>query len=465
MASTSGSLDALLARLDPDERVRGGQFESVCRWYLGNAPEYRGVARRIWLWRDWPARWGADAGIDLVVETHDGDLWAVQAKAYGPAYSVTKRDVDSFISESNRPVFAYRLLIATTDRIARNARSALEGQEKPVGQRLLSDLRAAGLLWPSSPDRLLPVKPSPKRLRAHQRQAVRDVAQGFSESERGQLLMACGTGKTLVGLHVAEKLRAHRTLVLLPSLSLVEQTLREWTANTPRPFAYLAVCSDESVAEHDSVVASTIELGVPVTTDPDAIARFLRKRHEHAVVFATYQSSDRVAQAQRGRVPVFDLVIADEAHRCAGPEAGVFATVLDGEKIKAHRRLFMTATPRYFTGRVKKAAQEMDYEVASMDDPERFGPVLHRLTFARAIEQDLLSDYQVVVVGVSNATYREYAQRGRFVTAEARRSRTPARWRASSDCCERWPSTTCGGSSASTRASPTPAPSPARFRR
>ena len=418
VASGSGSLDALLARLDPDERVRGIQFERVCRWYLENAPEYWSVVRRVWLWQEWPSRWGADAGIDLVVETHDGDLWAVQAKAYGPAYSVTKRDVDSFISESNRPVFAYRLLIATTDRIARNARSALEGQEKPVGQRLLSDLRAAGLLWPSSPLRLLPVKPKPKRLRTHQRKAVRDVARGFTKSERGQLLMACGTGKTLVGLHVAEKLRTRRTLVLLPSLSLVEQTLREWTANTPRPLAYLAVCSDESVADHDSAVASTSELGVPVTTDPEAIARFLRRQHEHAVVFATYQSSERVAQAQRGRVPGFDLVIADEAHRCAGPAAGMFAIVLDEAKIKARWRLFMTATPRYFTGRVKKAAEEADYEVASMDDPGRFGPVLHRLTFAQAIVQDLLSDYQVVVVGVSDATYRDYAQRGRFVTAD-----------------------------------------------
>jgi superfamily II DNA or RNA helicase len=377
------------------------------------------MVKRTWLWRDWPDRWGADIGVDLVVETHEDDLWAVQAKAYDARYSVTKRDVDSFLSESNRPMFAFRLLLATTDRVARNARSALEGQEKPVGLRLRSDLAAVEIAWPKTVERLLPTKSKPKRLRGYQRRALSDVLTGFDSADRGQLLMACGTGKTLIGLHVAEELESHRTLVLLPSLSLVEQTLREWTANGRRPFSYAAVCSDASVVEQDSVVASTVELGVPVTTDASEVAEFLRGRRDHSVVFATYQSSDVIKQAQSRRgVPWFDLLIADEAHRCVGPEAGVFATALDEAKIKAKRRLFMTATPRYFTGRLKRQAREVDYQVASMDDRTRFGPVFHHLTFGEAIEQDLLSDYQLAVVGVTNATYRDYAQRGVFVAPD-----------------------------------------------
>ena len=118
-------------------------------------------------------------------------------------------------------------------------------------------------------------------------------------------------------------------------------------------------------------------------------------------MFATYQSSPQIAAAQSERRPGVRPRDRDEAHRCAGPQAGVFATVLDPTKIKARKRLFMTATPRYFTGRVKQEAKEADWEVASMDDEAKFGPVLHRLTFAQAIEQDLLSDYQVVVVGVT----------------------------------------------------------------
>jgi superfamily II DNA or RNA helicase len=409
--------EGLLGRLSVDPRVRGREFERICAWYLQNAPEYHSQVAHVWLWDDWPGRWAADAGIDLVVETVAGDLWAIQAKAYDPDYAVKKSDVDSFLSESSRPQFSYRLLIATTDRVGATARRTLAAQEKPAGLLLRSQLAVAGVDWPSSPTALAPRRPAPRRPRPHQRKAVTAMVKGFRAAERGQLVMACGTGKTLAACFLAEKLRARRVLVLVPSLSLLAQTLREWASTAE--FGYLAVCSDETIAGEDAVVASTSELGIPVTTDPAAITAFLRRRgQEMRVVFATYQSSPRIAEAQKTRTPAFDLVIADEAHRCAGPEAGVFATVLDAKKIKASKRLFMTATPRYYTGRIRKEAKEADWEIASMDDESRFGPVLHRLSFAAAIEQELLSDYQVAVVGVSDATYRDYAERGVFVTAD-----------------------------------------------
>ena len=105
-----GDLGRLLTRLDDDHLRRGKQFERVCKWLLANDPLYEHQVRRVWLWDEWPGRWGADAGIDLVVEDRSGGLWAVQAKAYDPAYSVTKADVDTFLSESSRPEFSYRLL-------------------------------------------------------------------------------------------------------------------------------------------------------------------------------------------------------------------------------------------------------------------------------------------------------------------------------------------------------------------
>ena len=139
--------------------------------------------------------------------------------------------------------------------------------------------------------------------------------------------------------------------MLVPSLSLLAQTMREWTANASEDFDYLPVCSDDTVADPDAAVSSTSDLGFPVTTDAEDIARFLRRRSGRRVVFSTYQSSPRIAEAYRsGRVPRLDLAIADEAHRCAGRVSSDFATILDAGAIPAKRRLFMTATPRYFTG-------------------------------------------------------------------------------------------------------------------
>jgi superfamily II DNA or RNA helicase len=413
-----GDLNELLANLAADPILRGKQFEHICKWFLTNCPLYRRELRRVWLWDEWPGRWGPDSGIDLVAEEHGGRLWAIQAKAYDPAYSITKHDVDTFLAESGRPEFTFRLLIATTNRIGTTAERTLIAQEKQASRLLLGDLRAADVEWPRSPSDLRPTKPKPKRPKPHQRKAISAVVQRFQNVDRGQLIMACGTGKTLTAQWIAQRLGAKRTLVLVPSLSLLADTLREWTANDEE-MAFLPVCSDDTVKDTDAAVSTTTDLGFPVTTDPQDIATFLRRRSGRLVAFATYQSSPKIADAYgQARLPSFDLVIADEAHRCAGRVSSDFATVLDSNVIPSRKRLFMTATPRFFTGRVVREAKEADFEVASMDDECRFGPVLHRLGFAEAIRKKLLTDYQVIIVGVDDATYLEWAQRGRFVTID-----------------------------------------------
>jgi superfamily II DNA or RNA helicase len=417
-----GAFADLLNELDADDRIKGRQFEHICKWFLMNDPVYKHELRRVWLWNEWPGKWGIDAGIDLVAEDRQGQMWAIQAKAYNPAYRVTKRDVNKFLAESGREVFTYRMLIATTNLIDRIGERTIQDQEKRVTLFRLNDLQASDVDWPRSPNDLQPVRPrAPARPREYQREAISKVLNGFESAERGQLIMACGTGKTLTALFINEQLGAARTLVLVPSLSLLKQTLNVWRANCANEFASLPVCSDDTVAKADDdiAVAHTSDVGVPVTTDPEEIAAFLRHGSNPGVVFATYQSSPQITSAfTLGKVPAFDLVIADEAHRCAGPVSSEFATVLDPRKIKAKRRLFMTATPRYFTGRVLKAAKEAEFEYASMDDEAKFGKVFHRLGFGEAIQRDLLTDYRVAIVGVDNATYLEWARNRVLVTRD-----------------------------------------------
>jgi superfamily II DNA or RNA helicase len=425
-----GNFDALYAALSEDPRVRGTQFEHVCKWFLENSPKYRDLVSKVWLWNDWEHKWGTDAGIDLVVEDVEGRLWAVQAKAYAPSYSVTKKDVDKFLAESSRARakarFDYRLLIATTDKLHHVARDVIGDQEKKVGFVGLADLLTTEVDWPARPDALRPLKRrKPATPHDYQTEAIRNVAKGFNSADRGQLIMACGTGKTLTSLFIKERLNAERVLVLLPSLSLLKQTMAVWRANSAAPFRALAVCSDETVKQNeDEPVTHTSELGIPdVTTDPAEVAAFLRRRGQ-SVVFATYHSSRQLTAAFAiGRVPQFDIAFADEAHRVAGDESSVFATILNSDAIKARRRLFMTATPRYFTGRVIKKAQESDeMVVASMDDHTKFGEVFHKLSFGEAISRGLLTDYQVAVIGVDShdPTYREWADKGTLLKRDGK---------------------------------------------
>jgi len=159
----------LLSQLDPRPGVRGRQFERICEWYLRNAPEYHERIGKVWLWSQWPGAWAADAGIDLVAEERDGRLWAIQAKAYDPSYAIKKADVDSFLSESSRSEFSYRLLIATTDLLGPTARRTLDSQREPVGYLLRSQLELAQVSSPTSPSDVRPRRPPRKNPLPHVR--------------------------------------------------------------------------------------------------------------------------------------------------------------------------------------------------------------------------------------------------------------------------------------------------------
>jgi superfamily II DNA or RNA helicase len=226
--------------------------------------------------------------------------------------------------------------------------------------------------------------------------------------------MACGTGKTLTAQRIAEKLKSKNTLVLVPSILLVQQTLKDWLEDSVTPFKSLAVCSDESVGVYDQSLSKTNELPIPVTTSSDVINEFL-DQSGNKVIFSTYQSSQRIADALKNRDFKFDLVLADEAHRLAGNVDLDFGAVLDRDLIPAKKRLFMTATPRIFTSAVKAQSKERGTQISSMDDVDKFGEVLFSYNFSTAIKDSVLSDYQVVIIGVTNSQIEEMVKEREFL--------------------------------------------------
>ncbi len=222
-----------------------------------------------------------------------------------------------------------------------------------------------------------------KKLRDDQKDALKNVVRGFAGDDVGKMIMPCGTGKTFTALKVAEKMGTPNgtVLLLVPSLSLVSQTLQEWSQQAQRPLQIFVVCSDTKVGKKDDEDIHTYDLALPSTTDPCALADEMRKAltsnnnsRTMNVIFSTYQSIEVVAEAQEKRnIPVFDLIICDEAHRTTGVEdreskSSYFTQVHDKNFIKASKRLFMTATPRIYTEKSKKKAKEYDVEVFSMDE-------------------------------------------------------------------------------------------------
>ena len=419
----------LLATFDPDAGKRGRQFEHFVKWFLKNDPEWATQVDEVWLWNDYPGQWGRDCGIDLVFKDKKQGTWAVQAKCYSPNYEITKSDVDKFLSESNRKEINHRLLIATTDRIGTNARQVLDAQEKSVVRYHLTHFETVAVDYPDNIEPLsVGKRKPPPEPRVYQIEAIENVISGFQTAARGQLVMACGTGKTFVSLWVKERLKAKRTLVLVPSLGLLSQILDDWTFAAREQFDALCVCSDQTVnrREEDEAISLVSDLPFPVlhvrdggaSGDVAEIAHFL-KHDSDQVIFSTYQSSPLIAEAQKNHhVPRFDLVIADEAHRCAGKSDTVFGTVLDDGQIKSERRLFATATPRVYKTGLKRAAEEFGVEVVDMSDEKSFGKRFHTLSFGEAIKGDLLTGYRVLIVGVDNERIKEWIENRRLVATD-----------------------------------------------
>jgi len=428
-------LDRILAQFREDARNNrdlGDRFERLILQYLQIDPLYVDRFSDVWMWNDWPSKGKiGDVGIDLVArERNTGDFCAIQCKFYLPEHTLSKSDLDSFFTALGKPLISTGMIVSTTDRWGKNAEDALN-QTKPVTRLSLHDLAESPIDWSKFDARKLGTLSlaAKKQLRPHQEAALKDVAEALADADRGKLIMACGTGKTFTALKIAEAVvptlakegTGGHVLFLVPSLSLLSQTLREWTAEAVNLFHALAVCSDVSIGKRrqkneDDVGDITIhDLAFPATTNSKQIvaqyeslktaANKAKEPPRMMVVFSTYQSIDAVSKAQKAGLPSFDLVICDEAHRTTGvtlsgeDESG-FVKVHDADFIKATKRIYMTATPRIYGDEAKSKAKEATAELASMDDEALFGKELHRLGFGEAVGKNLLADYKVLVLAV-----------------------------------------------------------------
>ena len=405
------------------EREKGTYFEELICAYLRNEATYRDLYEKVWTYAEWAKEQGLsgkDAGIDLVARTQGtGEYHAIQCKLYAEDYKVQKKDIDSFFTASGKAPFTHRIIVATTNNWSEHAEDALQGQHQTINKIDLQALEESQIDWAKyQPHQAVALK-ARKQLRDHQQTALNATAAGLKDAERGKLIMACGTGKTFTSLKIAERLAGEgkRVLFLVPSLSLLSQTLTEWTQESETPLHSFAVCSDSDVgkkrkADEDTVQVFTHELRYPATTKADRLAAEMLKRHdaEHmSVVFSTYHSIDVISRAQHDYDrAAFDLVICDEAHRTTGAtfdddDESTFVRIHDADYIRAAKRLYMTATPRIYGDSAKVKAESGDVTLCSMDDEALYGKELFVINFSEAVQRGLLTDYKVLVLTVEES--------------------------------------------------------------
>ncbi len=408
------------------EHEKGTRFERLMKAFFLNDPVYSKEFSQVWLWEEFPSKadfGNKDLGIDIVARTSIGEYCAIQCKFYAENTTIDADAVSHFIANASRTftdpvnlqpqtIFTDLYWVSTSDKWGENAKEIIKGQQRPFNILSLYNLSQSTVDW----ELLLnekPQKPESKKLLEHQKIALEKAHAHFAEHDRGRLIMACGTGKTFTSLRLVEQETGGKGMVLflVPSISLLNQSLNAWMADTVSDMRAVCICSDPKASKQkdsDSSDGSSKDLALPSSTNANVIANRIKKYREQdalLVVFSTYQSIDAVHDAQKAAGATFDWIICDEAHRTTGvkfasKEEGDFTKIHNPDFILGRKRLYMTATPRIYKENAKKQAAENDGLLCSMDDVSLYGEEFYRVGFSYAVEHGMLTDYKVLVLTV-----------------------------------------------------------------
>jgi superfamily II DNA or RNA helicase len=418
-------LDRTIKKLIKNKQttLAGSIFEHLTKLYFEVSPEYKTKLSKVYLLNEVPNALkkklklpNTDEGIDLIAETFDKEYWAIQCKFRSDKTETLK--VKGDLATFNNLAFtvckniSHGIVCATVNRPPKKEHLL------NVGYILLKDWlgldRDNGELFKQIKNKAIGKITKPKKLspRPHQKNAITKTLSYFKNNERGKMIMPCGTGKSLTAFWIAEKMKSKSILVAVPSLSLLQQTLKVWT----REFLlhniqpdWLCVCSDDTVKEEqDDFVTFSADLGIKVDTDPRIIKKFLSKKtNKIKIVFTTYQSGRATAIGSKGFV--YDLGIMDEAHKTVGSKTKEMAHLLHQKNVKIKKRLFMTATERLFRG-------DSD-EFMSMDDPRDYGNLIYELSFKEAINSKppIISDYKIITFGITTPEIQEIYESNKYL--------------------------------------------------
>ena len=396
----------------------GFAFERLSKVFFENDSTQTQQYSKVWHFSDWAKDReeysNIDIGIDLVAKLREEDgFCAIQCKFYQSNYSISKADLDSFISASASSDFKRLVLIDTSSQpIGKNAQKVFDNLTQEYVRIQFNEIEQSRIDWSSYIDDGSINLKKKKDLLDHQIDAVNAIKSGLEKEDRGKMIMACGTGKTFTSLRIAEEIVGNRGAILymVPSLALMSQTIREWKNDSSYEFLAYSVCSDQKVGKKksldDQINISLNDLAFPATTDPYKLSEKIERADQSMmkVVFSTYQSIDVISKSQTEfNLSEFDLIICDEAHRTTGAtlvgdDESNFVKIHDNEHIKGKKRLYMTATPRIYGETAKRREDEGEVNLASMDNEEIFGKNLFYRSFGWAVENNLLTDYKVVVL-------------------------------------------------------------------
>ncbi|MDA9147496.1 DEAD/DEAH box helicase family protein [Gammaproteobacteria bacterium] len=421
-----------LSKLQPKER--GTAFEWLCVFYLQIEPRYRTTYKRVLHSSEFLKEssikkilgftQNKEEGADAIAERYDGKIDIIQCKYLDSTdKNLTKKHIESplEIAKGNtaKPYVDTILMCSNAKGLTKNEdlrkrhpniqfRAVLGGDFKELSKEDFNNIRK--IIDGSIPEY------KSKNPFKHQQRARDSILEHFKKENRGQIVHACGTGKTLTSYFTFRELNPRLTLFAVPSLQLINQTLLEWTKESladDSPISPFVVCSDKSnekIGECEPQLWLQ-ELGIKVSNKKEDLEIFLKSNRKNKVIFSTYQSGKILARNIKALNRKIDFAFFDEAHNTATSKNKLSSYLLSDKNIPIRKRLFMTATPKKFVG--------SNDEIASMDNEEIFGKLVDEITVKDAIEGigglKLLNDYQIVTQIVDSEGYIKLLEDNPFV--------------------------------------------------
>jgi superfamily II DNA or RNA helicase len=363
-----------------------------------------------------------DDGVDGLIMTVDGKSIAYQAKFRSGRVSPSSNELNNFWSEAEYANF--RLVISNAVSLPSDTHKRKNGLSVLIDKFMNLDKTFFRFLYDSIiKNTISDIRPKKLKPLPFQERILESIVEGFKRVDRGKVIAACASGKTLISLWASERLNSQSVLFFAPNLALIRQSLERWTQNANTDFIHLAVCSDSTISEglEDQIEVKQSEIDLPVTTNPEDIISFLKlETSKKRVIVSTYQSVECIKEAL-SRLPgyKFDLVVYDEAHRTAGnKDSGLFSLALKEENIPAKKRFFMTATEKLVKPWIKEKFEQENRVILSMDDENIYGPTFYKLSFGEAIKERIIADYQIVVAGITNDEYSQLIKENRYLSSE-----------------------------------------------
>lgn len=400
-----------------DNKEKGDLFEELTKYIFMYDPYYKTITKQIWLYNEIPNDVlvtlnipSKDKGIDLVMLSKEDKYYSIQCKfRQNPNNKIKWSDLGTFVGMTfgignnfYKAFFVTNIndinkeISRQSDKIIPLYGEYFDGLDNSFFNELKIHLI-----------KNIKIIKEIIQPRDYQMNVINKSVEHFKNNDRGYIILACGTGKTLTSYWIHKEMKSNFTIIAVPSLYLLSQFGNELIIQSDQENysnEFIFVGSDADIDEGKYQNNRLI-----LTTDPDVISESIKRLiNKRIIIITTYQSSDKLLEGiVKSETNSAILLIADESHKLVGDINKQFSLLLHDDKVTINKRLFMTATAKIYSGK--------NEDIISMDDEKYYGSLIYEYNFGNAIKDKWLVDYQIITLMSDNEEINKLIKNNNYV--------------------------------------------------